>query len=881
MSEQQQPRSDDREPTVSEISAAGAPNYRGRALHPQVQIDDKGLMYIGPIPPNKQDKRTVSVPVTVVAFGEQGQEQYAVRASDDNDRLELVVSSGPDLLRIDRCSPTSGGARTPWLAVPAKNLLYVKVTVNRWQDGKEGSDVLIAAAFKAEDRRQSTVPLLVLLIEVDTRHRDSSVLPPDNETPRRLDTPFDPNALEHIKAFFLSWQQKDYCCTEIDPTRALAVPPLLGQSLSSRPPIPEGYDPHDSTTWVAPFGPVSGDQEALYSDDAARKKGAAAATTAKAAGKGKARVKDKDAVVAAQVEAGPGPRPEANTNTNASATASSTAAAQQIVAGPPPDEEPTVVITQSGRTVRSGRRVHFPSAIDRESVEDDEDDAARKETAAVATVIATTTTTARGNAKAKVGVTMPAVAGAGDGPEASSSAKPSNGASSLPSSSSSSSVQKSVTPQATPAPPPAPPPPPAAAPVMITQSGRTVRSLRNVHFTSSIRTESENDDDNDDAEREEAPERAAAAAATMSKRKYEPNPKVGVTAPAAAAGAGVGPEASSSARRNGASSSSAQKTVTLEETPEAASVVITQSGRTVRSLRNVHFSYSSNTEGDDDAARKYPAAASKPKPRTRPKVAAAASLRGSQSVGPAAADAPPVPPAAAAEAPVVITQSGRTVKTRLVHFLPSDSEDDDTDADADAAADDDGAVVADDFSPPPPRRGSSSKKKKKKKKKKKPAKRLRVGRKESEPVVAVAAGDGDGGGGAQEGRGCRIEKGERAQKADVDREEEQVMQDDLAGAATMDGGFAKDRQEPQREVVAAQEAVPWPTMDRLPFALPPLPLSIATATGAAEYRQQQQQQVDATSLFGRDTTTTMTMRFSSRRSGGAPNAVSGASTVLR
>ena len=107
------------------------------------------------------------------------------------------------------------------------------------------------------------------------------------------------------------------------------------------------------------------------------------------------------------------------------------------------------------------------------------------------------------------------------------------------------------------------------------------------------------------------------------------------------------------------------------------------------------------------------------------------------------------------------------------------------------------------------------------------------------------------------------------------------MQDDLAGAATMDGGFAKDRQEPQREVVAAQEAVPWPTMDRLPFALPPLPLSIATATGAAEYRQQQQQQVDATSLFGRDTTTTMTMRFSSRRSGGAPNAVSGASTVLR
>lgn len=128
MSEQQQPESHGREPTVSEISAAGAPNYRGRALHPQVQIDDKGLTYIGPIPPNKQDKRTVSVPVKLVALGEQGQEQYTVRASDDNDRLELVVSSGPDLLRIDRRSPTSGGARTPWLTVPAKNLSYVKVS---------------------------------------------------------------------------------------------------------------------------------------------------------------------------------------------------------------------------------------------------------------------------------------------------------------------------------------------------------------------------------------------------------------------------------------------------------------------------------------------------------------------------------------------------------------------------------------------------------------------------------------------------------------------------------------------------------------------------------------------------------------------------------
>ena len=267
MPEQQQQPNGDREPTVSEISAAGAPNYRGRAIHPQVQIDDKGLMYIGPIPASTYNKRTVSVPVKVVALGEQGQEQYAVHASDDDDHLfELVVTSDPDLLCIDRQSTTpSDGARTPWLTVPAKNLSYVKVslilsspkmvrtpstdtpslmqqqvTVNRWQDGKEGSDVLIAAVFKAEDRRTSILSSpsaiskkltsvlhrnttrpraakpVVLLLEVDTQHHDTPIAPPENTPVRRIDSSFDPNALEHIKAFFLSWQQKDYCRTEIE-----------------------------------------------------------------------------------------------------------------------------------------------------------------------------------------------------------------------------------------------------------------------------------------------------------------------------------------------------------------------------------------------------------------------------------------------------------------------------------------------------------------------------------------------------------------------------------------------------------------------------------------------------------------------------------------
>lgn len=126
MSDQLQQPSHGREPTVSEISAAGAPNYRGRALHPQVQFDNKGLMYIGSTPPNTHTKRTVSLPVKLVALGEQGHQQCTVRASDDDHHLQLVVASDPDLLRIDRRSPNSG--TTPWLTIPAKNLSYVKVS---------------------------------------------------------------------------------------------------------------------------------------------------------------------------------------------------------------------------------------------------------------------------------------------------------------------------------------------------------------------------------------------------------------------------------------------------------------------------------------------------------------------------------------------------------------------------------------------------------------------------------------------------------------------------------------------------------------------------------------------------------------------------------
>lgn len=129
MAEQQQP-SRDREMTVSEINSAGAPNYAGRADHPQVHIDPNGLMYIcGPINPfhSHTSQKSASVPVKLVALGEQGDQQYAVRAAnDEDDHLALVVNS--DLLRIDRRNLHSA-TRTPWLTVPANNLSYVKVSL--------------------------------------------------------------------------------------------------------------------------------------------------------------------------------------------------------------------------------------------------------------------------------------------------------------------------------------------------------------------------------------------------------------------------------------------------------------------------------------------------------------------------------------------------------------------------------------------------------------------------------------------------------------------------------------------------------------------------------------------------------------------------------
>ncbi|GAA5975829.1 hypothetical protein JCM10908_005294 [Rhodotorula pacifica] len=303
------------EATPVEIAAAGAPNYTGRSLHSQVKIDHQtGLMYIhaddSQTPSFRRQEpstRTVSVPVKTLALAEQGQEEYHVRDSDNRERLELTV--GSDVCRIEwrHCRY---GIRKDWLVIPAKEVRYVKVTVNRWQHGKEGSDVFVAMVVNIGYAPK----LFVLMLEIDTVHQDIYIIPPKNEEPYQLEM-FDPNVFEHMKVFFESWQQKNYCRTEIDRARALAVP-LPGQSFSSRPPIPEGYDPHDSSTWVAPFGPVSAEQEALYTEDAARK--------------------EADAVAA-------------------------TAAGSEPTAPPTGQDTLPVVITQSGRTVKA-RVVHPPGS---------------------------------------------------------------------------------------------------------------------------------------------------------------------------------------------------------------------------------------------------------------------------------------------------------------------------------------------------------------------------------------------------------------------------------------------------------------------------------------------------------------------------------------
>ncbi|GAA5879727.1 hypothetical protein JCM3774_000168 [Rhodotorula dairenensis] len=335
------------EPTVGEIASAGAPNYAGRSLHPQVDIDRNGLMYIGPLapppPPFRKDPRTrtVSIPVKLAALAEKGAEQYHVRESDHSTRQTLRLAVGPELLLVQRRSVRED-VRKDWLSVSARQVSYVKVTVNRWRHGQEGSDVLIAVVFKAADHPKE----LVLLLELDTHHR-----------PDTLDV-FDPIALEHIKAFFESWQQKDYCRTDIDRTRALAVP-LAGHSLSSRPPVPEGYDPHDSATWVAPFGSVSVQQEALYVDEDKANANADA--------------------VATKADAAPGSRSRAEPGPSAPSRVAAAAAAFVVGASVGPDETP-VVITQSGRTVKQRVTIVQP-ATDTDSDHVAEPPAARRKPA--------------------------------------------------------------------------------------------------------------------------------------------------------------------------------------------------------------------------------------------------------------------------------------------------------------------------------------------------------------------------------------------------------------------------------------------------------------------------------------------------------------------
>ncbi|BGP23226.1 proteophosphoglycan ppg4 [Rhodotorula toruloides] len=255
------------EPT--DVYKAGAPAYSGRAVDPDVQFDASGLPFIGRRPsarhPAAQQARQVSLPVqkwALVWLDEGDARKSGMWVAEGEVNYSLIV--GEKGLALEEVVRDARKARAQQLAenveavkaspAPVATLRYLtfdatlppQIEVKRWLTPQEGSDVVISCAFKSS----ADVPRSVLLFELDVCHASD----------------FSPLDLEHIKAYFLSWQQKYGFAAEIDPTCALAIPPA-GVRLATRIPPPDvSYDPLDSSTWVAPFPPVSEEQLKLYED---------------------------------------------------------------------------------------------------------------------------------------------------------------------------------------------------------------------------------------------------------------------------------------------------------------------------------------------------------------------------------------------------------------------------------------------------------------------------------------------------------------------------------------------------------------------------------------------------------------------------------------
>ncbi|BGP38515.1 hypothetical protein JCM10450v2_002463 [Rhodotorula kratochvilovae] len=184
--------------------------------------------------------------------------------------VSLVITSAGLELFEQSAAADDGDALS--VVIRAASLRSLKIEIHRWEHA-EGSDVSLCFVGTVQGADTSVIAHL------DTLHESY----------------FDPDALELAKLLFRSWQQQHpSLLADIPRTRALAIP-LPGESLAYRVPLPAGYDPHDSSTWVAPFV------------DPPPVRGKAPARAVPAA--------DNEAAAAAQAEGSPRPAKRARTAT--------------------------------------------------------------------------------------------------------------------------------------------------------------------------------------------------------------------------------------------------------------------------------------------------------------------------------------------------------------------------------------------------------------------------------------------------------------------------------------------------------------------------------------------------------------------------------------
>ncbi|BGP14357.1 hypothetical protein JCM10213_004484 [Rhodosporidiobolus nylandii] len=192
---------------------------------PHIRASPSGQLYIGNAPPSPQPEKGAKVPLDK-AESNQG---ALVQSGGPQGTLWLLCKKGG--FRVDWVSET-GEPGELVLREASRNVLSVVVQVDH---SPAGNGSLASVILTCRPMAGSPSPdNRIYQLTVSTTHENYQYF-----------------ELEAIKTILRGWQQDSHGAT----TAAISPEVATSPNDHPAPPKPEGYDPSDSSTWVAPFPP--------------------------------------------------------------------------------------------------------------------------------------------------------------------------------------------------------------------------------------------------------------------------------------------------------------------------------------------------------------------------------------------------------------------------------------------------------------------------------------------------------------------------------------------------------------------------------------------------------------------------------------------------